>query len=197
MPNLLSKLSNTLQSKPIEPREIFMTLPKKDEGYEYPRDVQSEVWAKWFKLRQQKNNIIKMNTGSGKTIVGLMILQSCLNENVGPAVYVVPDKYLAEQVCQEAKKLGINAVTDRDDYLYTENKAILVMPIHALVNGRSVFGMRSSNNYPIGSVLLDDVHACLETISSQFAIKIPDTHELYSKLINLFSASWRNYNSNS
>ena len=63
MPNLLSKLSNTLQSKPIEPREIFMTLPKKDEGYEYPRDVQSEVWAKWFKLRQQKNNIIKITSG--------------------------------------------------------------------------------------------------------------------------------------
>ncbi len=44
-----------------------------------------------------------MNTGSGKTTVGLLMLQSCLNEGVGPAVYVVPDNYLVNQVCDEAK----------------------------------------------------------------------------------------------
>lgn len=44
-----------------------------------------------------------MNTGSGKTVAGLMILQSCLNEEKGPAVYVVPDNYLVAQVCEEAK----------------------------------------------------------------------------------------------
>jgi len=197
MPDLLSKLNRTTKIKVIEPREIFMTLPKKDRQYQYPRDVQSEVWKKWFNIRNNRNNIIKMNTGSGKTVVGLMILQSCLNEDIGPAVYVVPDKYLVEQVCQEAEKLGIAAVTKRDDYLYAENKAILVMPIHALVNGRSVFGMRSSNNYPIGSVLLDDVHACLETISEQFSIKIPANHGLYQKIVDLFCESWKNYNSNS
>lgn len=197
MSDLLSKLSRTTKTKVIEPREIFMTLPKKDKQYQYPRDVQSEVWRKWFKKRNNRNNIIKMNTGSGKTVVGLMILQSCLNEDIGPAVYVVPDKYLAEQVCQEAERLGISAVTDRDDYLYSESKAILVMPIHALVNGRSVFGMRSFNNYPIGSVLLDDVHACLETITEQFSIRIPANHGLYQKIIDLFRESWKNYNSNS
>lgn len=101
MANLLSRLSRTSKPKPIEPREIFMTLPAKDKQYEYPRDVQSEVWKKWFANRQKQNAIIKMNTGSGKTVVALMILQSCLNEGIGPAVYVVPDKYLASQVCNE------------------------------------------------------------------------------------------------
>ena len=160
MADLLSKLSGTKKSKPIEPREIFMALPSKDKRYEYPRDVQSDVWRKWFERRDQKNTIIKMNTGSGKTVVGLMILQSCLNEGKGPAVYVVPDNYLVAQVCEEAAKLGILAVTDKDDYNYAENKAILVINVYTLVNGRSVFGMRQgSRNYPLGSVLLDD--ACL------------------------------------
>lgn len=195
MPSLLSKLSGTPKSKLIEPREIFMSLPIKDKRYEYPRDVQSEVWKKWFDNRDQKNTIIKMNTGSGKTVVGLMILQSCLNEGKGPAIYVVPDKYLVAQVCNEAAKLGILAVTDRDDYNYTENKAILVAPIHALVNGRSVFGMRSSNNYPIGTTLLDDVHACLDTITSQFSIHISSGHELYDKLIALIESLWKAYDS--
>jgi len=197
MPNLLSKLSGAPSSKPNEPREIFMSLPKKDKRYGYPRDVQSEVWKKWFEKRNKKNIIIKMNTGSGKTVVGLMILQSCLNEGKGPVIYVVPDNYLAAQVCEEAGKLGILAVTDRDDYHYTENKAILVMPIQALVNGKSVFGMRSYNNYPIGCVLLDDVHACLDTITSKFSLTIPSSHELYNKMIELFADSWKSYDSSS
>lgn len=197
MPDFLSKLSGTPNSKLIEPREIFMSLPSKDKRYEYPRDVQSEVWKQWFDKRNEKNTIIKMNTGSGKTVVGLMILQSCLNEGQGPAIYVVHDNYLVSQVCDEAKKIGIMAVTDRDDFHYAENKALLVIPIHTLVNGRSVFGMRTGANYSIGSILLDDVHACLNKITDQFTLKIPSAHELYNKLISIFSSSWKSYNSNS
>ena len=62
-----------------------MSLPSRDKQYEYPRDVQTEVWKKWFNERNNRNCIIKMNTGSGKTVVGLTILKSCLNENKGPA----------------------------------------------------------------------------------------------------------------
>lgn len=197
MASILSKLSGVKKSSPIEPREIFMSLPQKDKRYEYPRDVQSEVWKKWFAVRDDKNCIIKMNTGSGKTVAGLMILQSCLNEEKGPAVYVVPDNYLVAQVCEEAKKLGILAVTDRDDYSYTENKAILVTTIFSLINGHSVFGMRQTNNYPIGSILMDDVHACLDTITTQFSIRIPSNHELYKEVIDLFAEQWKSYNSSS
>ena len=197
MASLLSKLSEKNKQVVIEPRDIFMSLPQKSKQYEYPRDVQSEVWKKWFDIRNEKNCIIKMNTGSGKTVVGLMILQSCLNEEKGPAVYVVPDNYLVAQVCQEAKKLGILTATDRDDYSYTENKAILVTTIFSLVNGHSVFGMRQTNNYPIGSILMDDVHACLDTITTQYSIRIPSTHDLYKEIIALFAEQWKGYNSSS
>ena len=192
--DLLSRLSGNSKPLSIEPREIFMSLPQRAKGYEYPRDVQSEVWRKWFDVRDEKNCIIKMNTGSGKTVVGLLILQSCLNEGKGPAVYAVPNKYLVEQVCNEAKMLGIRTSTDRDNYLYNENKAILVTTIHAIVNGRSVFGMNPSTIYPIGSIIIDDVHACLDTISEQFSVKIPYNHELYKEIIQLFAEQWRVYN---
>lgn len=62
----------------INPREIFMSLPNKK--YDYPRDVQTEVWQQWMGKRDEKDVIIKMNTGSGKTIVGLIILMSCIRE---------------------------------------------------------------------------------------------------------------------
>lgn len=197
MSSLLSKLSGKAKPSVIDPREIFMALPQRDKKYEYPRDVQAEVWKKWFDGRDSKNNIIKMNTGSGKTVVGLIILQSCLNEGKGPAVYVVPDKYLVSQVCSEAKKLGIAVTDSKDNYAYTEKKAILVTTIFSLVNGRSVFGMRPFNNYPIGSILIDDVHACLDTITNQFSLRIPSNHELYTKIITLFESDWKAYNQTS
>ena len=51
---------SSTKAKTIEPREIFMTLPSKAPGYGYPRDVQSEVWKKWFDIRNEKNVILKI-----------------------------------------------------------------------------------------------------------------------------------------
>ncbi len=190
-----SKLGVEKTPSSIEPRDIFMSLPTKNKSYEYPRDVQSEVWKLWFESREQKNTIIKMNTGSGKTVVGLTILKSCIDEGKGPAVYVVPDNYLVQQVCSEAEKLGIKVVQDEEDYPFMRKQAILVINIHKLVNGKSVFGMRSdNNNINIGSILIDDAHACLETIGDQFTITIPiEDEEVYSSIMSIFSTALKSY----
>lgn len=192
--NLLSKLNSSAKTKTIEPREIFMTLPLKAPGYGYPRDVQSEVWKKWFDIRNEKNVILKMNTGSGKTVVGLIMLQSCLNEEKGPAIYVVPDNYLVKQVIDEAKRLGISTTDDKDDYNYSNSKAILVTSIQTIVNGHSYFGMKEGRNYPIGSIIIDDVHACMDKIIGQFMIKIDAKTDAYKELIAIFSSSLKDYN---
>ena len=129
-----------------------------------------------------------MNTGSGKTVVGLIMLQSCLNENKGPAIYVVPDNYLVNQVIDEAKRLGISVTADKDDqYNYLHSKSILVTTIHTLVNGHSYFGMRSKGNIPIGSIIIDDVHACMDKITGQYMIKIDAESEAYKELITLLA----------
>lgn len=193
-----SRLNGSNRNAPIEPRDIFMSLPNKEKEYNYPRDVQTEVWNQWFESRNEKNTIIKMNTGSGKTTVGLTILQSCLNEGKGPAVYVVPDNYLVKQVCEEAERLGIRVsyehqdldvkVKGEDDYFFRDNKAIFVTNIHKLVNGKSVFGLRQNiHNIPIGSIVIDDVHACLDTIEQQCTLRIPSSDELYALIIEIFN----------
>ena len=182
-----TKLGNASSSTKIEARDIFMSLPARGKRYEYPRDVQSEVWKQWYENRNQDTTIIKMNTGSGKTVVGLLILKSCLHEGKGPAVYVVPDNFLVNQVCQEADALGISTVRDPEDISFTRKQSILVITIQALVNGKSKFGMRSSNNISIGSILIDDVHACLSKIEEQYRVVIPADDPLYETLIELFS----------
>ena len=109
----------------LHPREIFIALPNKKEGkFEYPRDVQSQVWDTWFKRRAENDLVVKMNTGTGKTIVGLIILKSCLNENKGPAVYIAPDNYLVAQVLAEAINLGVEATDDSKSTRFLSGKAI-------------------------------------------------------------------------
>lgn len=166
------------------PREIFVSLPnKKEDKFEYPRDVQSQVWGKWHQRREDQDIVIKMNTGSGKTIVGLVILKSCLNERKGPAVYVVPDNYLVQQVSSEARDIGIEITEDHLSPRFQSGKAILIINIQKLVNGKSVFGVGSDGiKIKIGSLLIDDAHACLDTVEEQFTLTIDINNPAYTAI---------------
>jgi replicative superfamily II helicase len=102
------KIKSGLPSaKQIDPRKIFTTLKRDTGKFKRPSDEQGDVLDAWFAKRSRGDNTLKMNTGSGKTVVGLLCLQSSLNEGVGPAVYVAPDNYLVSQVVSEAQSLGI------------------------------------------------------------------------------------------
>ena len=69
-----SRLTSSTNQASLEPRDIFMALPTKDKSYGYPRDVQTEVWKQWFVKRNEKNVIIKMNTGER-----VIIVTGCIN----------------------------------------------------------------------------------------------------------------------
>ena len=191
-----SKLSAELNQKNIiEPREIFLSLTNKSPKYNgYLRDVQTEVLELWYQNRNKKDNIIKMNTGSGKTVVGLLLLKSCINENKGKCVYVVPDNYLVEQVIKEANDLGINVTKDIDNINFISGKAILVINIHKLINGKSVFGI--NGKIDIDSILIDDVHSCLEIAETKSMISINREKytKLYQDILDMFYDSLKQQN---
>ncbi len=180
--------SGNTSNTAIHPREIFAALPAKKEGkYEYPRDVQTQVWEYWFSRRNEKDLVVKMNTGSGKTVVGLLILKSCLNEGKGPAVYIVPDNYLIKQVADEAKNLGIEVTEETDSPRFLAGRAILIVNIYKLVNGLSVFGVGDEGvKISIGSLIVDDAHACLTTIEEQFIVNITNPSEAYEEVYKCF-----------
>ncbi|MBD2341834.1 DEAD/DEAH box helicase family protein [Calothrix sp. FACHB-156] len=185
--------SGNTSNTALHPREIFTALPGKKEGkFEYPRDVQTQVWDHWFSRRNEKDLVIKMNTGSGKTVVGLLILKSCLNEGKGPGVFVVPDNYLVKQVINEATDLGIETTEDINSPRFLSNKAILVINIFKLVNGKSVFGIGDEGvKIDIGSIIIDDAHACLDTVEDQFLLTIDSRNTAYQEIYKCFQESLR------
>jgi len=186
------KADNTVDTI-IKPRELFSALPQKDAKYQYPRDVQSQVWKQWYEQRDQKSIVLKMNTGSGKTVVGLLILKSSLNEGKGPAVYVVPDNFLVDQVINEANSMDIPVTTDANSTAFKRGKSILVCNIHKLVNGKSVFGV-GAVKISIGSIIIDDAHACIDTVETQYTVKISKDNPAYANLLQLFLPSIKEQN---
>ncbi|MEC1718942.1 DEAD/DEAH box helicase [Schinkia azotoformans] len=182
-------LEDTLSSEVVNPIEIFDLLPEKHEKYEeLLRPAQQRVLDTWFneEYRDNPNTVIKMNTGSGKTVVGLLILQSYLNEGKGPAIYIVPDNYLIEQIIKEAIELGISITKDSTANEFLNGESILVTNMHKIINGRTVFGIGEIKK-PIGCMVIDDAHACMKVAKSQFSINIPRTNDIYDKFLTIFS----------
>lgn len=142
MPLDFRKLESTNTADTLlHPREIFAALPGKSSEYKYLRDVQAEVVEQWFPRRHEKDLVLTMNTGSGKTLVGLLMLKSCLNEHKGPVLYVAPDNYLVKQVIDKANLIGLAVTDNPTDYAFRRGQVIGVISIYKLVNGKSVFGV--------------------------------------------------------
>lgn len=83
------------------------------------RGPQDQVLEKWFARRDQRDMVVKLNTGGGKTVVRLLVARSSLAEGKGPVAYLVPNKYLVDQVVAEARRLGIAVVTDPKLFAYS------------------------------------------------------------------------------
>ena len=182
-------LNKRQQSTPVRPRAVWDSL-NKPTGYGYLRDVQGVVLTEWDCRRSESDIVIKVNTGGGKTIDGLIILQSYLNAGVTPALYVAPSKYLVQQVVKEADKLGISTVTNPEDRRYIGGEAICVININKLVNGRSVFSRAVRvRPVPIGAVVIDDAHAAVAAVRQALALSIPRSSDLYEQLLKLFRPS--------
>ena len=192
MPIDFSDMFDDDDELPLHPRDIFFTL-NRDPSFSFPRDIQTEVMNRWFDRRDKPDNVIKLNVGSGKTLVGLLLLQSSLNERKGPALYVSPNTQLSQQVMQEAQALGIEVTTDPRDADYAAGDKICVVNVYKLFNGKSVFGVGTSR-IDVGTVVIDDAHACVSTITKQFRIKLPNTHEAYQNIVATLSGDLRDYN---
>lgn len=174
-----------------DPRDLFNALPEKISDLDYLRGPQDQVLAAWHERRDERDLVIKMNTGGGKTLVGLLIARSWLNEGIEPVAYLVPDEFLTAQVTTEAERVGIATTNDHRSPDYQQGRAVLVGTFQKLFNGRSVFGVGGSLSKPashrLGGVIIDDAHACIAKAAEVFRLRVEQDSEAYSNLLDLFA----------
>lgn len=185
---------------PTDPITIFEELDKQV-GKESLRESQKSVLKQWYaQFRDQGDVIVKLHTGQGKTLVGLLMLQSFLNEGNGPVAYVCPNNYLVTQTLKEARAFGIRTtrfVESKPPKEFLNSEAILVLNCNKIFNGKSVFGVVGAQLEPVhlGAIVIDDAHKCLDIIRDAFSITIEKesrlggVNPLYRKLWGLFEES--------
>ena len=183
------RIKNGVHAKKTHPIDIYNSLDRASVTGPL-RPAQANVLQKWFdELRDRKDLIIKLHTGAGKTLVGLLIAMSYLNSNEGPAIYVCPNIYLAQQVCSDAQKFGVPfCVVNRNNEIpveFLQGKSLLVTHVQKVFNGLSIFGT-GNRSTQVGCIILDDSHACIDSMLGSCTIQILRETDAYSKLLNLF-----------
>lgn len=186
MPLDLSRLNSVEEVDLIDPRKLYSTLENRK--WKRLRPEQSEVLDSWFERRDERDLVVKQNTGAGKTLTGLLIALSSMREGVGPVVYLVPNNYLIEQVMKEARDACIPVTNNEDDVKFRAQQSVLVTTYHKLINGHSVFGVMDvkSPKVMVGTIVLDDAHVSIGIVKSQYSLDIPRSAGLYSKILSLF-----------
>jgi len=199
-------LGKSQQAKIVDPIEIFNNLDKDgDKAYLWPG--QKSVLELWDQdHRSKKDTIVKLHTGQGKTLIGLLMLQSLLNEGKGPALYLCPDNTLVTQTVKQAEAFGIKIVEGSKESTalpreFLNSEAIFITSCQKLFNGKSVFGVEGTGREikETSAIVIDDAHRCLEIIRDAFSIRSskyinpPDPksgeNPVFSKLLGLFSES--------
>jgi len=183
-----SQLSQAPSGPPtVSPYEIFKRLPRLPNT---PNDLwtgQVEALKAWDAARNKRDALIELNTGAGKTLVGLLIAQSLVNEGLDRVVYACGSIDLVLQTEREAKRIGIETTLrikgDFSNDLYDEGKAFCLTTYQAVFNGLSTF-----RRHPPKALICDDAHVAEAMIRDAVTLNvtITDHPALYDALVQLF-----------
>lgn len=189
MVDFKKRLANKKSGKETDPVKLYDTLDRAvDKGPLRPSQL--AVLNDWHTAHQTKRDVIvKLHTGQGKTLIGLLMLQARLNAGQGPAVYLCPNNFLIEQTSEQAKQFGI-ATCLADPELpeaFLNGEKILVASVQKLFNGLTKFGL-NRKSIKMGSLLMDDAHACADAIRDACRIRIPNDEQAYASLKALFAS---------
>ncbi len=193
------KLSGTKKrEKTLDPADIFRRLPKPP-GINDLYNSQAEVLAEWFARRTSDRDIIlKLHTGGGKTLVGLLIAQSSLNETGKAVLYLCPTVQLVRQTLELATKYGIAAVSYEKgralDERFVNADAVMIATYSALFNGKSKFGLRGSGQpQEVSAIICDDSHVAFSVVRDAFtlAVQLEGARARYESLTGLFRLAFK------
>ena len=169
-------LDPTPTPRPTDPSEVFKRLNLRKSGIENLWDTQGEALREWGEHRAAADVVVEMNTGGGKTLVGLIVAQSLGHELDRGVVYLCPTRQLVSQVAARARAVGVPVATyyggggwqDRD--VFTAASGPCITTYAALFNGRSTF---ARDDVDVGALVLDDAHVAEQTIRGQFTLSLP------------------------
>jgi hypothetical protein len=168
-----SKVSRpTTTGTVLDPIEIFRKTPNLAETLPELWAGQKQALTDWHNnYRSTEDVIISLNTGAGKTIVGVLIAQSLVNENIGGVVFACATIDLVEQTARECDRLGIRyskrVSSEYSNDLYQTGKSFCLTTYQSLFLKRGPF-----TSTPPSAVIFDDAHVAERMIRDAFTLRV-------------------------
>lgn len=165
------------ENVPESPEKLFTDLPRRKIGDVQPH--QQEVMRMYVKEALNASDVaLQLPTGSGKTLVGLMIGEWRRRKNQEKVVYLCPTIQLVNQVVEQADEqygLSVNGFTGpRSGYdpvakaQYKNGERLAVTTYSSLFNVNPYFD-------DADVIIIDDAHAADNYISKMWSMTIDRT----------------------
>ena len=180
--------ANAPKPRPVHPIELFQASAVSDDSINDLWLAQGDALREWHDHRNEKDVVIALNTGAGKTLVGLLVAQSLVNETKRQVVYACSSIQLVEQTAEKARGYGLPVATYHGgeflpDGLYQRAEGPCVTTYQALFNGKTRFASDD-----ISAVIFDDAHTVEHILRDQFSliIKRSEMREAHTQIASLF-----------
>ncbi len=167
-----SKLKpQTKNNREVDPISLFRSLRVSDTSINDLWLAQGDALREWDARRAESDISIALNTGAGKTLVGLLIGQALVNELRSLVIYACSSIQLIEQTAKKAAGYGLPVTTyargEFSNDLATKGEAICLTSYQALFNGKSRFRRED-----IGGIIFDDAHAAEHLLRDHFSLRV-------------------------
>lgn len=173
---------------PVNPIDLFRTLKIKDVQLKDLWLAQGDALRDWHANRDSNDTAIVLNTGAGKSLVGLLAAQSLVNEtNGGKVLYACSSKQLVRQTSAKAEGYGLKVTTyyegNFSNSLFQQGMAPCITTYHALFTGFTRF-----ESPDLSAVVFDDAHTAGHILREQFTLRISKRIflGLYAEITQLF-----------
>ena len=184
-----TRIGKTQQAQSfVDPVDIFHSSTVTDQNVNDLWLGQGDALREWHGQRHLDDTGVVLNTGAGKTLVGLLIAQSLVNETHRQVVYACSSIQLIEQTAEKALGYGIDVATYHggqfaNEDAYYRGVSPCITTYQALFNGKSRF-----RGDDVSAVIFDDAHTADNILRDQFSLRI-SRHALsatYNELVSLF-----------
>src|SRR5262249_24625849 len=178
------KTISTPPAVPDSPEKLLRELPRRKIA-----DVllhQGEVMRAYAKTCTDEPDVaLQLPTGSGKTLVGLMIAEWLRRKNGERVVYLCPTRQLVNQVVDQGTSsygLTLNGFTGRiRDYDPKVKASYLNADSIAVTTYSSLFNTNPFFDDP-DVIIVDDAHAAENYIAAMWSLRVERTKEEHDKL---------------
>lgn len=170
-----------------DPEALFGELPRTPNGVGALWSHQADQLRTYAEEHQQTPDVaLELPTGSGKTLVGLLISEWRRRTLGQRVVYACPTKQLARQVLNKANDQGIPAVLligsrwywDQAELArYTRGDAIAISTYSAIFN-------LNSHLSDAQTLVFDDAHAAEGFVAEAWALSVGSDEDAYEQLFD-------------